>query len=504
MLTILHTNDLHGHLTSWRGWAGELDGEEVGGVDRLATAIAKVRSEASDVLLLDAGDLIGDTMIAQLTQGEALVSIFNELEYDAFVLGNHEPDFGSDVLKKRIEQAAFPVLAANVVQTRDGSLLTRAFIIRELGGVKVGVFGLAYPKTDWTTAPKNVAGLQFQHPVEPARRSIAELRKRGAELVIALTHLGLGADIELAKAVPGIDVIVGGHSHNRMRDALEVGNTLIVQAGAHGSDLGRLDLLVEHGRVREHRRRLYPLRHQDFSSDPKIAKLVGEILAPHREQLEEPLGNVAEWLVRAQTLAGQKPEKRDAQSPVDSLFADILRQETGADIAILPGVGYGVAIPPGPVTAAQLRQLIPHDGEVVTLRLSGEQVREVLEQAVENVFTSQTDQKVGGMIQVSGLRFRYDADRPRGQRVIAVQLDKGPWRTDRDYIVATNSMLAAGGHHQQVLTRGTRLQTHKRQYEMIKDSFKKRKRIELPREKRIEQSAGTPAQSGTPEQNSNE
>ena len=112
------------------------------------------------------------------------------------------------------------------------------------------------------------------------------------------------------------------------------------------------------------------------------------------------IGKASGWLVRAQTLAGQEARKRDEESPIDSLFADILREETKADIALLPGVGYGVAIPPGAVTAAQLRQMVPHEGKVVTMRLSGTQVVEVLEQAVENMFTDDPQVKVGGMIQV--------------------------------------------------------------------------------------------------------
>ena len=133
-----------------------------------------------------------------------------------------------------------------------------------------------------------------------------------------------------------------------------------------------------------------------------------ELLASHQQALQEPVGVAGDWLVRAQTLAGQEARKRDQESPADSLFADILREETRADVALLPGVGYGVAIPPGPITAAQLRQLIPHDGRVFTMQLAGAQIRDILEQSVENTFSDDPATKVGGMIQVSGIRFRFD------------------------------------------------------------------------------------------------
>lgn len=487
MITILHTNDLHGHLTSWRGWDDELKDQEVGGADRLASAIAQVRSESPQVLLLDAGDLIGDSMIAKLSQGEALLKVFEKLDYDAVVIGNHEPDFGGELLKRRIERASFPVLAANIRDKDTEDLIARPYFTRRLGEVSVGVFGLAYPKTEWTMAPKNVKALIFEDPREAVKRSVSELRKQGAELIVALTHLGLGADIELAEQVDGIDVIVGGHSHNRMEEAHVVGQTLIVQAGAHGSDLGRLDLLVENGRIVEHRRVLYPLLAQDFSASPETAALIEEIFAPHHEALEEIVGKADAWLIRAQTLAGQEPRKRDQQSPVDSLFADILRETTGADVTFLPGVGYGVAIPPGPITAAQLRQLIPHDGHVVTMRLSGSELREILEQAVENVFTNDLDQKVGGMIQVSGLRFGYDPDRPRGKRILEIQLDGAELSAEREYCVATNSMLAGGGHRQETFTRGREVQRHDRQYETIKRHFQQQQSVTPPADTRIRQ-----------------
>ena len=163
MMILLHTNDLHGHLTEWQGFDGAQKGKTIGGVACLATAIKKVRQETDAVLLLDAGDLIGDTMIADLTKGEALISSFNNLNYDAMTFGNHEPDFGVDVLRKRIDQASFPFVAANL-RGSDGTPFTRPYVMKHVGGVAVGVIGLAYPKTPWTTAPKNVKESDVRRP----------------------------------------------------------------------------------------------------------------------------------------------------------------------------------------------------------------------------------------------------------------------------------------------------------------------------------------------------
>ena len=146
-----------------------------------------------------------------------------------------------------------------------------------------------------------------------------------------------------------------------MLKAEELGTTLIVQAGAHGSDLGRLELTVERGKVTAYGCTLTLLDHDKVEADVAAERLLKRLLEPHLKAMDEVVGKAAGWLFRAQTLAGQEARKRDEESPIDSLFADIFCEQTGADVALLPGVGYGVAIPPGAITAAQLRQMVPHE-----------------------------------------------------------------------------------------------------------------------------------------------
>lgn len=457
VVTILHTNDLHGHLTPWQGWEGTLRGQRVGGFARLAAEVRRVRSERGDggVLLLDAGDTIGDSMLAAETKGLAVVEAMNALRYDAMVIGNHEPDFGENVLRARLGDARFSMLAANVVTGR-GEPITRPSIVRSVNGITVGIIGLAYPNTPLTSARRNVEHLRFEDAAEAARQYVPRLRREGASIVVALTHLGLGADKQLASQVPGIDVIVGGHSHNRMAEAVRVGTTLIVQAGAHGSDLGRLDLRVEGGRITAHCRHLIPLTTPSSPSaalhDDATRGLITRLRAPFAAQLDARIGRAAGLIARAQTLAGQEPEARDAESPADDLFADAMRETTGTEIAFLPGLGYGVAIPPGDINAEQLRNLIPHDSGVWTMRLTGAQVREVLEQAVENFSAEDAAKKVGGIVQVSGLRFTYDPRQARGSRVLEVTAGGRPIRADRSYSVTTNALMAEGGHNYHTFT----------------------------------------------------
>lgn len=471
-ITLLHTNDLHGHLEPWKGWTADLSGREVGGLARIAGHVARIRAETEGaVLLVDAGDTFFDTMLAHETRGAAVVAAMNTVGYDAMTLGNHEVDLGPDVLRARIREARFPVLAANLFDAR-GNRFTAATSLHEVGGMRVGIVGLAYPWTPETTDPANVAGLRFEQPVTAARRAVADLRARGAQLVVALTHLGLGADRALARTVEGIDVIVGGHSHHRPRTAEKVGATLVVQAGAHGSDLGRLDLTVAADRITQARWALIPMI--DGAPDPVTEATIARARAPLAGDLDTEIGTAGTWLPRAETLRPPDDRHREDRSPVDALFAEVLRRSAEADVAFLPGVGYGVAIEPGVVTRAELRNLVPHPSKVVAMDLKGRAIRAVLEQALENVFGAAAEERVGGMIQVAGLRFAYDARRPRGARLLSAHVRGEPLDDHRVYRAVVSGLLAEGGHRQETFTTGTNVRELGLEHELLEHWWRSR------------------------------
>ena len=489
-ITLFHTNDIHGHLESWKGWEDELKDRTVGGLDRMAARVREQRANLSpnSTLLLDAGDTIGDTMIAAETEGRAVIDTMNAMGYDAMVVGNHEPDFTAEKLRARIAEAKFPVLAANIKHRWSGKSFTKPYVIKTVNGVKVGILGLAYPNTPLTTAKKNVKNLRFSEAVPTAQLYVPQMRDEGAQIIVALTHLGLGADKHLAEKVDGIDVIVGGHSHNRMKDAMRVRQTLIVQAGAHGSDLGRLDLNIANGKIVSFQRTLIPVTGAE--SDQTVASTITQHKSPHEQKMNAVVGNASSLIPRAQTLAGQEPGKRDEESPADDLFADAVRESTQAQIAFLPGVGYGVALQPGQISTAQLRNLIPHDSSVWTMRLTGEQIRDVLEQSIENFSTKDPTKKVGGMIQVSGLQFSYNPEGVFNQRVQAVTVQGKPLELRKYYRVATNALLAGGGHKYDTFKRGRERREAGKQFEMIKSWIAARGNVAAPPTDRITKLGG--------------
>ena len=222
-LTILHTNDLHGKLS-----------------DRAAERIAREKSTAEYCLLLDGGDAIASGNIYYRPGGEPILARMSELGYDAIAMGNREFHFLGPGLKSKVKLARFPILCANLHSELELGQLVLPSVVFEVG-MKVGVFGLTVPMITKRMMVSKLSPFWFEDPVETARDLVPGLKNQ-VDLLIALTHVGLKADMELAQSVPGIDIIVGGHTHAVLDKPVVVGETSIVQAGAWGRYLGRVDV----------------------------------------------------------------------------------------------------------------------------------------------------------------------------------------------------------------------------------------------------------------------
>lgn len=315
-LVVLHTNDFHGHLRPWQEWQGEYEGQMRGGLAHLATAAKQVRQEAEEsgaaVMMLDSGDAIGDTLIQNLTKGKAMVEIMSGMGYDAMAIGNHEPDFGPDHMQELAGLADFPFLAANVTGN-DGEPVFEPYVINEVGDLKVGILGLGYHNTAKTSSPQNTEGIGVGLGIDAAGCWIPEIRDQGVDVLVVLSHQGLSVDQETAREVEGIDLIVGGHSHNRIEEPLFENGVPIVQAGGHGSDLGRLELVAEDGEVSVASGGLTPILVDTFPADPEVDARIVEFEAAYREELDEVVGEASEKIERAQTMAPGEPEPRNQE-----------------------------------------------------------------------------------------------------------------------------------------------------------------------------------------------
>ncbi|NMA60518.1 MAG: bifunctional metallophosphatase/5'-nucleotidase, partial [Firmicutes bacterium] len=321
-IIILHNNDVHSRLESHLPQGAE---KEQGGRVRLASLVQEVRAQygADRVLLLDAGDAIHGTNIDNLFGGLPSIEIMNAMGYNAFTPGNHEFNYGQEVLAQRIKDANFPTLAANVTR-EDGTLFAGySALIQEINGIKVGIIGLVPQETPIVTHPKNVEGLIFHEPIGIAKQIAREIRS-DVDLLIVLSHLGYSKDVELAKAVSELDVIVGGHSHTELEQAAEVNGVLIVQAHEYANNLGFLRLEVENGKIVKHESKLIPVT----ADVPKNAK-VQAIVDRWNEELQQRLSQV----VGKTDLVwdGERASVRVKETNLGNLVADIMRDAVGAD-----------------------------------------------------------------------------------------------------------------------------------------------------------------------------
>jgi 2',3'-cyclic-nucleotide 2'-phosphodiesterase (5'-nucleotidase family) len=442
-VTLLYTNDFESAYDPipafWRD-----DVEHVGGVAQLATLIERERAGSELSFLLDAGDIFTGTL-AKLTRGELPFELMITMGYDAMCIGNHEFEYGWWVLRDAMQRAPFPVLAANLFYEGTDVPFTQQWTILERDGFRIGVVGIF--GTDAATAlfPPHLEGLEVRDPVAAARGAVARIRPE-VDLVVLLTHQGktapmqtddeadaavwrdIEADIALAGAAPGVDVLIGGHADAGQEEPVvhpETG-TLICQTYGQGTRLGFLELTVdtEAGAVVGHDGRLIVVASDELEPHPVVAAK----LAAYRERFPE----VDEVVGRT---AGRLTRRYNEESDLGSLFADILRDHGETDIAFVHSGGIRADLPAGDVTREDLLDAFPFIDYVFILRMTGEQIIEVLEQG----FSLER-----GVLQVSGLTATYDLEQPAGERVISVTIGGEALDPERSYTVTTFDFLASG------------------------------------------------------------
>jgi len=422
-IVILHTNDSHGRVDTNLGFS------------RAAYAKAKLEGAGATVLLLDAGDTLHGLPFATVSEGEAVVQVMNEAGYDAMTVGNHDFNYGAERLYELSGKATFSMLAANVLK-EDGSTLLPGSMIFELNHVKFGIFGLATPETVYKTSPDNVAGLTFADPVETAKAQVAAMEAENCTVIIALTHLGLdeGSEVTsrmLAEQVPGIDVIVDGHSHSLLEEGLWVGSTLIVSAGEYIENIGCVDIDPTGLTAAT------LLTYEDFGAadgDAAVDRLIAEMTAQQDELLNVKVGSAGV------DLDGAREKVRTGETNLGNLAADALRSATGADAALINGGGIRDSIPAGDITKKQLVTVFPFGNYAVMLEVTGEQLLASLENGVSLYPAAD-----GRFPQVSGMTFRFDPSQPAGSRVFEVKVNGEALDPAKVYTLAANDYLAAGG-----------------------------------------------------------
>ena len=426
-VTLLQVNDVHQFMP--------VDQGTTGGLARLFTLTKSIRQENPNTLFLLAGDTISPSVESITLKGAQMIDAWNTIGLDYATFGNHEFDFGPATLKDRIKESKFGWIAANVFDRTTGKTFgdVPPYVVRQFGGVKVGIFGLVLPETKSTSRAGD--DVEFRNPCETAKQMVSELHAQGAKVIVALTHLSMREDKEVARCAD-VDVIIGGHEHTLLES--HAGGAPIFKMTADARELGQIDLNISQktGELDSIDWKVIKVDSQtpeapEFSA---LYRKYGNLLA----ELSKPLGRTSV------KLDARSAENRTKETNVGNLVADSFRRALTADVGLMNGgsIRADELIPAGRITVRDVLSILPFKNKLVKIEVTGAMLRAALEHGVSRTAPGA---EPGGFPQVSGVEFSFDASKAPGSRVVDVKVGGRPLNDTRKYTLATSVFLALDG-----------------------------------------------------------
>jgi 5'-nucleotidase len=425
-VTLLQVNDVYQFAP--------VDNGKSGGLGRVLTLIKPIREKNPNTLFMMAGDTISPSVESITYKGAQMIEAWNAIGLDYATFGNHEFDFGPDVLVDRIKESKFSWVAANVIDTRTGQPFgdAKRYVVREFGGVKVGLFGLVLPETKITSKPG--ANVEFRNPCDTAKDVVSELHGQGVKVVVALTHLSMREDKEVARC-SGVNLIIGGHEHTLLES--HAGNAPIFKMTSDARELGQIDLnILPSGELDSIDWKVITVD-SSTKEAPEFAaiyKKYSKLLA----ELAKPVGTTTV------ALDARSAENRTRETNIGNFITDAFRKSTAADVGFMNGgsVRADGIIGPGKLTQRDLLSILPFKNKLVKIEVTGATLRAALEHGVSR---SAEDSQPGGFPQVSGIKFSFDASRPSGARLVDVKVNNLPLDDSKKYTLTTTTFVGLEG-----------------------------------------------------------
>ncbi len=451
-ISILHTTDLHGHILPTSDYDGNPDR---GGMARCITQIRRWRRKNRNAILIDVGDVYQGTEVSLRSKGELMIDLFNHLKYDAWIVGNHEFDWGIEPFQRALQRSTMPVLAANTLlegkpagefsDAQHPFAKIQPFILKEIAGIKIAIIGVTTPGMPFWFRPEFARGIEFQYPVEPVRRAIARAKSEGANTIVLTGHMGLkarsGGDdfanavMALTSEFPEVAVFIAGHTHQVIPTRLTNG-VLLTQADHFGIHAGRVDLLFDRNSKKLlHREAICELMDSRFRFDHVVISRAKSQLAESEAALAEPIGELAETL-HSRSRAGQPS---DVERLIGAAIMEALREQNAPVDGVMHGVfDENASLLAGPKTVNDIWNVLPYENYIVTAELSSEEVKTIMEE----VYASHERRSLLGFeIKTEGRG--YD------RRIISMALAGGrPLVRGKKYVIAFNTFDSrSAGHH---------------------------------------------------------
>jgi 2',3'-cyclic-nucleotide 2'-phosphodiesterase (5'-nucleotidase family) len=450
-ISILHTTDLHGHILPTFDYDGTGDR---GGLARCVTQIRRWRTQNPNSILIDVGDVYQGTDVSLRNKGDLMIDLFNHLKYDAWVIGNHEFDWGIEPFINALQKSAMPVLGANT--TVDGKpagassdsqhpfAKVQPFIVRQVAGINVAIVGITTPGMSFWLPRQFTAGIAFEYPVEPVRRAIIAAKSEGADAIVLTGHMGLkprtGGDdfanavMALTSEFPDVAAFIAGHTHQAIPSRL-TNRVLFTQADHFGIHVGRLDLLFDrHSKKLLRREATCELMDNRFDLDQVVLSRAGSQLEQSEAWLAQPIGELTETLY-ARSRRGHPSE---IEKLIGAAITEALAERNVTVDAVMHGVfDENAKLAAGVATINDAWNVIPYENLIVTAKLSADEIRSVMEE----VCASHEPRSL------LGIAVRLEGRGPNC-RLSSMTLHGRALERDKKYTIAFNSFDArSAGHH---------------------------------------------------------
>src|SRR5437660_835104 len=449
-ISILHTTDLHGHILPTSDYDGNLDR---GGLARCAAQIRRWQRENPNSILIDVGDVYQGTDVSLRNKGALMIDLLNHLEYDAWVVGNHEFDWGMECFEHALQQSNMPVLAANMLMegkpefpdAKHPFAKIQPFILKEIAGIKIAIVGITTPGMPFWLWPEFTRGLDFRHPVEPVRRAITRAKRGGANAIVLTGHMGLktrtGGDdfantvMALTSEFPEVAVFIAGHTHQDVPSRLTNG-VLFTQADHFGIHVGRVDLLFDRNSKKLlHREAMCELMDNRFGCDQMVLSRSKSHLVESSAAVSERIGELAE------TLRGRSHPGRpsDVERLIGTAIMEMLQERSEQVDGVMTGaVAEQRDFAAGPKTVKDIWTILPYENYIVTAELLPDELKMIMEE----VYASHEQRNLLGFeVRTEGRG--YD------RRVISLTLDaRRTLDRAKKYMIAFNTFESrSAGHH---------------------------------------------------------
>lgn len=481
--TILYTTDFHSAFDPIPAYWLK-DTPRLGGAAYLAAMVNLYRKNDKASFLFDAGDMFTG-MLSNVTKGEVLMEMMMSMKYDAMGIGNHEFDYGSDNFYKQMNRVPFPVLANNIFYKGTDILFSRPYTIIEKNGVRLGVIGIIGLDARSVIWQEGITNLDFRDPIPITKKIIAELKPE-VDAIVVIAHQGktgpqqtdaenvpevqrdFDEDIRFCKEVPGIDIFIGGHAHRGIEKPYKepTHGSLIVQTYGYGTRLGYLKCTVKDKKISNYTGELLKVWTDQYKPDSLVLSKINYYREKTKNEIGIEVGFLKQRLVRDYI----------RESSLGSLIADIIKEAGKADIGFENAGGIRADIPKGIVTNGAILDALPFYNTLVTLLMSGTQIKEVMEQS----FSLER-----GMMQVAGLKAVYDLSKPVGKRLQRLQIGGQLVQDEKLYKVATNSFIGDGGDLYSTFEKIPKQNSKQSINAYMIDYFKKHKQVNLPQMNRL-------------------